>query len=129
MYGQARKRKPADHDTTRQFEDYKTSIFDFAMGDSYLQEVLPKAGLVYSEKGNLSEVLCKPKILPIKSVSLQKIEEMERKAKELGQDQDAEQNTLDAIGRNHTDDSENLIRDYGAPEGSKTHETNIMKFD
>ena len=74
-------------------------------------------------------MLCKPKILPIKSVSLQKIEEMERKAKELGQDQDAEQNTLDAIGRNHDGDNENLIRDYGAPEGSKTHETNIMKFD
>ena len=29
-------------------------------------EVLPKAGLVYSEKGNLSEVLCKPKLLPLK---------------------------------------------------------------
>ena len=31
-----------------------------------LTEVLPKAGLVYSEKGNLSEVLCKPKLLPLK---------------------------------------------------------------
>ena len=113
----------------KQLEGYERSIFDFGMGDSYLQEVLPKAGLVYSEKGNLTEVLCKPKILPIKSVSLQKIEEMERKAKELGQDQDAEQNTLDAIGRYHDGDNENLIRDYGAPEGSKTHETNIMKFD
>ena len=37
-----------------------------------LQEVLPKAGLVYSEKGNLSEVLCKPKIMPIKSITLEK---------------------------------------------------------
>ena len=34
---------------------------------------------MYSEKGSLSEVLCKPKILPIKSVTLQKLEEMERK--------------------------------------------------
>ena len=42
-----------------------------------LQEVLPKAGLVYSEKGNLSEVLCKPKIMPIKSMTLEKLEEME----------------------------------------------------
>ena len=42
-----------------------------------LQEVLPKSGLVYSEKGNLSEVLCKPKIMPIKSVTLEKIEQME----------------------------------------------------
>eukprot|EP00462_Mataza_sp_D1_P002855 CAMPEP_0175118226 /NCGR_PEP_ID=MMETSP0086_2-20121207/19414_1 /TAXON_ID=136419 /ORGANISM="Unknown Unknown, Strain D1" /LENGTH=63 /DNA_ID=CAMNT_0016399203 /DNA_START=16 /DNA_END=207 /DNA_ORIENTATION=+ len=45
-----------------------------------LKEVLPKAGLVYSEKGNLSEVLCKPKIMPIKSITLEKIEQMEKQA-------------------------------------------------
>ena len=39
-----------------------------------------QAGLVYSEKGNLTEVLCKPKLIPIKSHSLL---EMERKEKEL----------------------------------------------
>ena len=42
--------------------------------------MLPKAGLVYSEKGNLSEVLCKPKIMPIKSVSLERLEAMEQQA-------------------------------------------------
>ncbi len=42
-----------------------------------LQEVLPKAGLVVSEKGQLTEVLCKPKILPLKSVTLERIENME----------------------------------------------------
>ena len=98
------------------------------MTDSYLQEVLPKAGLVYSEKGTLSEVLCKPKILPIKSVSLQKIEEMGKKAKELGQEQDADQNTMDAIERNYKEDENQLVRDYGSSEGKK-HETNIMTFD
>ncbi|GLE04023.1 hypothetical protein PINS_up012934 [Pythium insidiosum] len=46
-----------------------------------IQEVLPKAGLVYSERGNLTEVLCKPKILPIKSATLLKIEEIERQAR------------------------------------------------
>jgi BBSome-interacting protein 1 len=45
-----------------------------------IQEVLPKAGLVYSEKGNLSEVLCKPKIMPIKSKSLERLEGMEAAA-------------------------------------------------
>lgn len=45
-----------------------------------LSEVLPKAGLVYSEKGNLSEVMCKPRILPLKSITLQKIEQMEKEA-------------------------------------------------
>jgi len=48
-----------------------------------LTEVLPKAGLVYSEKGNLSEILCKPKILPIKSASLLRLEQMEVEAKEI----------------------------------------------
>lgn len=42
-----------------------------------LHEVLAKTGLVYSEKGNLSEVLCKPKIMPIKSTSLERLEAME----------------------------------------------------
>jgi len=46
-----------------------------------LQEVLPKAGLVYSERGNLSEVLCKPKIMPIKSTTLMRIEEIEKLAR------------------------------------------------
>lgn len=49
-------------------------------GPPLLQEVLPKAGLVYSEKGNLSEVLCKPKVMAIKSPSLEKLEEMEKMA-------------------------------------------------
>lgn len=47
-------------------------------GRRVLSEVLPKAGLVYSEKGNLSEVLCKPKIMPIKSITLEKIEQMDK---------------------------------------------------
>lgn len=49
-----------------------------------IQEVLPKAGLVYSEKGNLSEVLCKPKIMPIKSLTLEKLEELEKQAADMG---------------------------------------------
>eukprot|EP00238_Polyblepharides_amylifera_P005376 CAMPEP_0196577030 /NCGR_PEP_ID=MMETSP1081-20130531/6174_1 /TAXON_ID=36882 /ORGANISM="Pyramimonas amylifera, Strain CCMP720" /LENGTH=70 /DNA_ID=CAMNT_0041895819 /DNA_START=120 /DNA_END=332 /DNA_ORIENTATION=- len=61
------------------------------MGDkqkSALQEVLPKAGLVYSEKGNLSEVLCKPKVMPLKSITLERLEEMEKAAAALGQQQE-----------------------------------------
>lgn len=53
----------------------------------YLQEVLPKAGLVYSEKGALSEVLCKPKIMPIKSITLEKIEELEAAMARLSREQ------------------------------------------
>ena len=43
-----------------------------------MREILPKAGLVYSEKAVLSDALCKPKILPIKSATLMKIEKMEQ---------------------------------------------------
>lgn len=43
-----------------------------------INEILPKAGLVYSEKGNLSEVLCKPKIMPLKSEMLKKMEALEK---------------------------------------------------
>lgn len=46
-----------------------------------IREVLPKAGLVYSEKGNLSEVMCKPKLMPLKSITLERLEAMEREAK------------------------------------------------
>lgn len=48
-----------------------------------IQEVLPKAGLVYSEKTTLMEVLCKPKIMPIKSVALERLEQMEADAKKV----------------------------------------------
>ncbi|CAM9293092.1 unnamed protein product, partial [Phaeothamnion confervicola] len=39
-------------------------------------EVLPKSGLVYSEKSALTEVLCKPKLLPIKSLAQEKLEKL-----------------------------------------------------
>lgn len=42
-----------------------------------IKEIMPKAGLVYSEKATLSEILCKPKIMPLKSVTLVKLEQME----------------------------------------------------
>ena len=43
-----------------------------------IKEIMPKAGLVYSEKATLSEVLWKPKILPLKSITLMKLEKMEQ---------------------------------------------------
>lgn len=46
-------------------------------GDKALHEVLPKTGLVYSERGALSEILCKPKIIPLKSAVLEKLQKIE----------------------------------------------------
>jgi hypothetical protein len=37
-----------------------------------ITEVLPKSGLVYSEKGPLTETLCKPKMLPVTTNAVKK---------------------------------------------------------
>mmetsp|Transcript_9683 Transcript_9683/g.16797 ORF Transcript_9683/g.16797 Transcript_9683/m.16797 type:complete len:85 (+) Transcript_9683:63-317(+) len=63
-----------------------------------VQEVLPKAGLVYSEKGNLSEVLCKPKIMPIKSQALERLEEMEKQVTQAAQARISTANRVNTAG-------------------------------
>ena len=65
-----------------------TSFFFLAMATGksiksileQLDAVLPRSGIVFSENDDLSHILCKPKILPLKSITLQKIEEMEKNA-------------------------------------------------
>ena len=54
------------------------SSHDAVSKHTVINEILPKAGLVYSEKGNLSEVLCKPKIMPLKSATLKQMEAIEK---------------------------------------------------
>lgn len=48
-----------------------------------VREILPKNGLVFSEKGNPTELLCKPIIMPIKSSALERLEQLEKEAKEV----------------------------------------------
>lgn len=48
---------------------------DMNSSKAEITNVLPKNGLVYSERGGLGEVLCKPKILPLKSSVLLKIKQ------------------------------------------------------
>jgi BBSome-interacting protein 1 len=43
-----------------------------------LREVVPKNGIVYNEKNEFSEILCKPKLLPLKSMTIKRLEEMEK---------------------------------------------------
>jgi len=50
-----------------------------------ITEVLPKSGLVYSEKSSMTELHCKPKIMPIKSAALERLEAMETEAKAVFQ--------------------------------------------
>lgn len=55
-----------------------------------LKEVLPKQGLLYQEDMP-TVVLCKPKILPLKSVTLEKLERMQRDAQETVKQQELQQ--------------------------------------
>lgn len=52
------------------------------------KELLPKTGLVFQEE-QPTMVLCKPKLLPLKSVTLEKLEKMQKDAQDKVLEQDA----------------------------------------
>ncbi|KAK2167487.1 hypothetical protein LSH36_27g07050 [Paralvinella palmiformis] len=54
------------------------------------QEVLPKQGLLYNEEIPAT-VLCKPKLLPLKSVTLEKLERMQKEAQEKVREQEKQE--------------------------------------
>uniref|UniRef100_A0A8C4X6Y6 BBSome interacting protein 1 n=1 Tax=Erpetoichthys calabaricus TaxID=27687 RepID=A0A8C4X6Y6_ERPCA len=54
---------------------------------SMFREVLPKQGQLCMEDGS-TMVLCKPKLLPLKSVTLEKLEKMQREAQEAVRQQE-----------------------------------------
>jgi len=66
---------------------------------SLIKEVLPKQGQLYDEDLP-TMVLCKPKLLPLKSVTLEKLEKMQRDAEETVREQElaASKQSLDAFG-------------------------------
>ena len=43
-----------------------------------LRTALPKRPELFREKSNFPEVLCKPKLLPLKSITIKKLEELEK---------------------------------------------------
>lgn len=59
-------------------------------GGQPISQVLPKKGLVYTEQAPML-VLCKPKILPLKSVTLEKLEKMQKDAQETIKKQEEEE--------------------------------------
>jgi len=59
-----------------------------AQQTSDISEVLPQEGQLFHEEIPAS-ILCKPKILPLKSVTLEKLEKMQREAQEAVMEQDA----------------------------------------
>lgn len=70
-----------------------------------LKEVLPRKGILYQEDFAYL-ALCRPKLMPLKSVTLEKLEAMQKSAQEKlrqQQDQQEEQQGLDSgmSGRSH----------------------------
>ena len=43
-----------------------------------LRNLVPKNGVVYNEKIDFPEILCKPKLLLLKSMTLKKLEDLEK---------------------------------------------------
>ena len=65
--------------------------------DGKIPSFVPRTGLVYSEKTNLSEVLCKPKIMPIRPQHLVRKEQAELDAEsEDGDDEGAGDDAAEA---------------------------------
>ena len=58
--------------------------------NDFINEVLPKQGHLYSEQTPMP-VICKPKILPLKSVTLEKLEQMQKEAQEIVKRQEQEE--------------------------------------
>lgn len=53
-----------------------------AEADNAPSEVLPERGIVYSLNKELMPILCKPKLLPVKSYALERLEKLEKKMQE-----------------------------------------------
>ena len=43
-----------------------------------LKNALPKQGILFNETSEFTEVLCKPKLLPLKSITIRKLEELDK---------------------------------------------------
>ena len=60
------------------------------MSNVQFKEILPRTGMLY-EEDMPSAVLCKPKLMPLKSVTLEKLEKMQRDAEDLMRQQEQQQ--------------------------------------
>ena len=43
-----------------------------------LKTIVQNNGILFSETKNFAEVLCKPKLLPLKSITIRKLEELDK---------------------------------------------------
>lgn len=62
----------------RKISDADADGMKESVASEEIKEILPQAGEIYSEKQKFSFVLCKPKIMPIKSKAQKKLEKIEK---------------------------------------------------
>ncbi len=55
---------------------------DASSSNNTVTELLPMRGIILHEKSHLSEVLCKPKIMPLRSKVVERMQELERQRQE-----------------------------------------------
>ena len=88
-------------------------------------EHLPKKGLIFQES-EPQPVLCKPKLLPLKSFTLQKLERMQKEATAKAQEHIQEV-------RRQRDEEEKLLRqataDSSATPAAASHQSESVTFD
>jgi BBSome-interacting protein 1 len=53
------------------------------MENNNLKEIIPNRGIIFNEKIEFNEILCKPKLLPLKSMTIRKLEELEKNFENL----------------------------------------------
>ena len=69
--------------------------------ENLVHEVLPKYGLLFTEQCPMP-VLCKPKIMPLKSVTLEKLEKMQKDAQEAIKRQEEQEKANENINSEYT---------------------------
>ena len=68
--------------SNKETSDKETSDNNLNNNINRIHEVLPKTGILYFEQENLDLAMCKPKIMPLKSNVIKKLEAMEIAATE-----------------------------------------------
>ncbi|VDK78688.1 unnamed protein product [Litomosoides sigmodontis] len=89
--------------------------------NSELKEILnARNGLLFCEE-ELSPVFCKPKLIPLKSVTLEKVEKMQREAMEIMKKMEESKNTIPVkeSTENNLNKSERDIADIWIAEGNQ----------
>ena len=76
-----------------------------APSEILVQEVLPKYGLLFTEQSPMP-VLCKPKIMPLKSVTLEKLEKMQKDAQETIKQQEEQEKAAQELNNSENVDEE-----------------------